>query len=162
MNPKVVIAFAVTFFIILTLLVKEDISQYSKMVRLHEDGIKTTAALLEYEVEERRARGFLKYDRHIFIYEYFDENNIQHQYRITHGQLHFKDQLKEGTISILYNPNEPEEAIETSKLKVISNLEFSFNIIISFALSLFCTFMIFLLLKTTFPLNKWKHTQATP
>lgn len=161
MNKKSITAFVVIFLVILVVLIREEFYQYGKMSRLYEDGIRTTAALLEYKVEERKARGILKYDQHVFLYEYFDKNNIQHQYRITHGKLHYKEQLKEGSISIIYNPRKPEEAVEASKLKVISDMEFMFNIITSFALSLFCSFMILLLISATFPLSKWKSKQST-
>lgn len=162
MNKKTIIAFVVIFLAISIVLIRDEFYQYAKMSRLYEDGIKTTAALLEYKVKEKKARGLLKYDQHIFIYEYFDESNIQHQYRITHGKLHFKEQLKKGSISITYNPRKPDEAIESSKLKIISDMEFSFNITISIALSLFSSFMILLLINTTFPISKWKSKRSTP
>jgi len=140
------IFFFCSFSLITYFLIKDEYENYKKTNALYSYGINTTASLLEYKVVERRGRLGLKYDSYAFIYEYYDQHNMQHKYKVNHGALQFQQQLDESVIDIVYNPNHPSSAVEAKNLEPIGGIELLFNFLSIILLALFCPFITLLLL----------------
>ena len=128
------------------------------MVRLYNKGVKTQASLISHNTYQERSKWpFDDITRHQLIYSYKGLNNQPHSYAIYPGEYYLEEYLSNKTISIIYNPENPTEAIESKKLNISSNFEYVLNILLIGFASLLLPYVLYWLYSINFsPSNEFR------
>lgn len=156
MNIKAILLFISLFIFSLYIFIGDLFSEYKKEVALYERGLKTTGTILEYEKQIKRSRlYFLKYNRYLLTYEYYDQANVQQKYYKYTNEENIEQRLSDGSIELIYDPLNPEVAVEKNNLRVTSPGELNFYIIIKFIISIILSAFFFLLLNSKLKLIKF-------